>query len=53
MIYIVDSAGGMFSEDIQNYYDSIRKISDITIGFHAHDNLGLAISNNLKAILFL
>ena len=50
MIYIVDSAGGMFSEDIQNYYDSIRKISDIPIGFHAHDNLGLAISNNLKAI---
>lgn len=50
MVYIVDSAGGMFPEDIEKYYNSIRKISDIPIGFHAHDNLGLAISNNLKAI---
>ena len=50
MIYIVDSAGGMFPEDIEKYFKAIRKVSDLPIGFHAHDNLGLAISNNLKAI---
>jgi len=50
IVYIVDSAGGMFPEDIKKYYNSIRKISDIQIGFHGHDNLGLSISNSLAAI---
>lgn len=48
--YIVDSAGGMFANDIVKYYNEIRKVSDITIGFHGHDNLGLSISNTLSAV---
>lgn len=50
MIYIVDSAGGMFPQDLQRYYRAIRKISNIPLGFHGHDNLALAIGNNLEAI---
>jgi 4-hydroxy-2-oxovalerate aldolase len=50
IVYIVDSAGGMFPDDIEKYYNAIRNVSEIPIGFHAHDNLGLSISNNLKAI---
>lgn len=49
VIYIVDSAGGMFPEDIKKYYDAIREYSDIDIGFHAHNNLGLAVSNSIYA----
>ena len=49
MIYIVDSAGGMFPEDVKKYFNAIRKVSDIPIGFHGHDNLGLAVSNSLTA----
>lgn len=49
IVYIVDSAGGMFSENITEYFKAIRKISDIAIGFHGHDNLGLAVSNSLTA----
>ncbi len=49
-IYIVDSSGGMFKEDLKKYYDAIRKVSKISVGFHAHDNLGLAVANNLEAI---
>ncbi len=49
IIYIVDSAGGMFPEDVLNYYKAIRKISNMPIGFHGHDNLGLAVSNSLVA----
>lgn len=49
-VYIVDSSGGMFKEDIKNYFEAIREVSKIPVGFHAHDNLGLAISNNLEAI---
>lgn len=47
MVYIVDSAGGMFADDILTYYQAIRKVSDIPLGFHGHDNLGLAIANSI------
>lgn len=49
MVYIVDSAGGMFADDIESYYKAIRKVSDIPVGFHGHDNLGLANANSLAA----
>lgn len=49
-VYIVDSAGGMFKDDIKKYFEEIRKVSNISVGFHAHDNLGLAIANNLASI---
>jgi 4-hydroxy-2-oxovalerate aldolase len=49
LVCIVDSAGGMFPEDIENYFREIRNISNIPLGFHGHNNLGLAIANTLKA----
>jgi 4-hydroxy 2-oxovalerate aldolase/long-chain acyl-CoA synthetase len=52
MVYIVDSAGGMFEHNIKEYYDAVKKISNIPIGFHGHDNLGLAVSNSLAAAKF-
>ncbi len=50
VVYIVDSAGSMGREEIERYYDAIRKVSDIKVGFHGHNNLGLAVSNSLYAI---
>ena len=50
IVYIVDSAGGMFKEDIRKYFKEVRKISDIPLGFHGHDNLSLGVSNSLEAI---
>ncbi len=49
VVYVVDSAGGMFGNDLENYYNEIRKITSIPLGFHGHDNLGLAISNSILA----
>lgn len=49
-VYIVDSAGGMFPEQISEYYEAVRRRSDIAIGFHGHNNLGMAISNSLRAV---
>lgn len=49
LIYIVDSAGGMFAEDVRAYFKAIREVSDLPVGFHGHDNLGLATSNSLEA----
>ncbi len=49
-LYLVDSAGGMFPEDIEAYFQAVRDVCDIPLGFHGHDNLGLAVINTLKAI---
>jgi len=49
MVYIVDSSGGMFPEQIGDYFKAIRKITDIPLGFHGHDNIGLAQINSIEA----
>jgi len=46
-VYIVDSAGSMFPGEIQEYYDTIREYSSIKLGFHGHNNLGLAVANSV------
>ena len=51
MIYIVDSAGGMFPEDIEKYVKAVREKSEtLRLAFHGHHNLGLGIINALKAV---
>lgn len=50
LIYIVDSAGGMFPETIKNYFQAIREVSEIPVGFHGHNNLELAVNNSLEAV---
>ena len=49
-VYIVDSSGGMLPEQIERYYDKTRELSDIKIGFHGHNNLGLAVSNTIFCV---
>ena len=48
-VYIVDSAGCMLPEDIKKYYDVVKRINGPKVGFHGHNNLGLANSNSLYA----
>lgn len=50
VVYIVDSAGSMGRHEIESYYNEIRKVSNIKVGFHGHNNLGLAVSNTLYAV---
>ncbi len=50
VVYIVDSAGGMFPEELKYYYEEIRAQSEIEIGYHGHNNLGLAVANSIYAI---
>ena len=45
-VYIVDSAGNMTPSRVRQYCE---RISDLPIGFHAHNNLGLAVANALMA----
>ncbi len=48
-VYLVDSAGCMLSEEITAYYEAARIVSQIDLGFHGHNNLGLAIANSVHA----
>lgn len=50
LVYIVDSAGGMLPADVEKYFNAVRQCSDIKVGFHGHDNIGMALTNSLFAI---
>ncbi|HEY0089896.1 MAG TPA: 4-hydroxy-2-oxovalerate aldolase [Candidatus Lokiarchaeia archaeon] len=50
IICVVDSAGGMFQEDIREYIRSIKDKIGASLGFHGHNNLMLAIANSITAI---
>ena len=50
VVYLVDSAGCMLPAEIEKYYDVIKEKTDIMLGFHGHNNLGLAVSNSLQCL---
>ncbi len=49
-VYIVDSAGAMLPDDVRRRVAALKERLSIQVGFHAHNNLGLAIGNTLAAI---
>ena len=51
IIYIVDSYGTLISNDVKRIIEKIRFLnSNILIGFHAHNNLEMALSNSIEAM---
>lgn len=50
VVYIVDSAGGMLPDEVVEYFRAVREVSDIPVGFHGHNNLGLAVGNSLRMV---
>ena len=49
-VYIVDSAGAMVPVDVRRRVAALKEALTIEVGFHAHNNLGLAIGNSLAAL---
>lgn len=50
LVYLVDSAGGMFPEDIERYVTDLKqKAPDLKLGFHGHNNLGMGVANAMKS----
>ena len=49
-IYIVDSAGAMLPRDAYERVKALKEALAIQVGFHAHNNLGLAVGNTLAAL---
>ncbi|MEW9513671.1 hypothetical protein [Streptomyces bacillaris] len=48
-IYLVDSAGGCLPGRIRELFGAVTGSVDVPLGFHGHDNLGLANANALAA----
>ena len=49
-IYIADTYSKVQPKDIEQYFNILKEIGYINIGFHAHNKHGLALENTLKAI---
>jgi len=50
MLYFADSRGSVYPDKLFALYSDVRRIWKAPLGFHAHDNLGLAIENSQAAL---
>lgn len=49
-VYVVDSAGALLPNDVRERIRALKQALNCHIGFHAHNNLSLAMGNTLAAI---
>jgi 4-hydroxy 2-oxovalerate aldolase len=49
-VYVVDSAGAMLPADAAARVAELKRALHCQVGFHAHNNLGVAIGNSLAAL---
>lgn len=49
-INIADSAGYLLPEDVAARIKAVKEAVSIPVGFHAHNNLSLAVANSLAAV---
>jgi 4-hydroxy 2-oxovalerate aldolase len=49
-VYVVDSAGAMLPHDAAARVKALKEALSIEVGYHAHNNLGVAIGNTIAAI---
>ena len=49
IIYATDSAGALLPDQVRDRIELLVKELDVPVGFHGHNNLGLAMANTLTA----
>jgi 4-hydroxy 2-oxovalerate aldolase len=49
-LYMVDSYGSVFPNDVKEIISMVRQRTNVLLGFHGHNNLELGLSNTLTAI---
>lgn len=49
-VILFDSAGALLPDDVKSRIKLLVKNTNLEIGFHGHNNLGLGISNTIEAI---
>lgn len=49
-VYVVDSAGALLPHQVKERIRALKDTLQVNVGFHAHNNLSLAMANTLVAI---
>jgi 4-hydroxy 2-oxovalerate aldolase len=49
-VYVTDSAGALLPHEVRERIAALKNSLQIEVGFHAHNNLSLAVANTLAAI---
>ena len=49
-VILMDSAGAYTDDDVERKVGGLVEALEIPVGFHAHNNLGLAVSNSIAAV---
>lgn len=49
-VYVTDSAGALLPDQVRERVKALKNNLNIEVGFHAHNNLSLAVANTLVAI---
>jgi 4-hydroxy 2-oxovalerate aldolase len=49
-VYIVDSAGALIPDGVRRRVSALKTALSIDVGFHAHNNMGLAMGNTVAAV---
>lgn len=49
-VILMDSAGHLTPDDVRWRIQAIQRLTDIKLGFHAHNNLGMAVANSIAAV---
>ncbi|MGC6768442.1 4-hydroxy-2-oxovalerate aldolase [Enterococcus sp. LJL51] len=49
-VYMTDSAGALLPQQVYERISALKSALSVEVGFHAHNNLGLAMGNTLEAI---
>lgn len=49
LVYITDSAGALLPSGVAARVKAVKEAVGIPVGFHAHNNLGLALGNSIAA----
>jgi len=50
VVYLADSCGTMFPEEIKCRFEVLKKEIKVPLGFHGHNNLSMAVANTLQAL---
>ena len=50
LVYVTDSAGALIPDGVEERIRAVREKTGLPVGFHAHNSLGLAVGNTLRAI---
>ncbi len=50
VVYVADSAGTMLPGDVRNRIAALAAAVKVPVGFHAHNNLSMAVANSVAAL---